>query len=391
MKTVTIVAYAPVVLQDVDALEWNTPNVSGVLALNAGETKSFTVSDREYDTRIFPQLQSLSMKRVPVPSTDTDSPKGRQRNAITWTVTSFRSQPMIIDKVEGSPLSLATPLAVTLTGRNLIPGTAASVVYGSGTSQLTFTAVRKGMQGNQVRVKLLQGAASPSVTTVINLDGSVDITIVPTTAQQANLIAAQITGLAAQFVSCVAGGSGKVAIVQSAGLDLRLSGGRGAGVAWALYSSVLATSWLLVEGRTPGNDYNDISLRILAASGGGSVSVSGRDITVTPASGTITVSGIAAQINANAAAAALVRATATGTSNISPTVVKGHLAGGSGVAPKVTIGGAAATFTSFSDTAIVLATTNSALAGKSVLATDLVEVVLELGDKVIRTQLHMTT
>lgn len=389
MKRVTITAYAPVILQDVEGLEWQVPGAAGTLSVNADETKSFMVTDRTYDARIYPQLNQLAQERIPVPTTDTDTPRGRTRPKITFTVDDELSAQPMVDRVAGSPLSLATPLAVTLTGRNFIRGSAALVEYGTGTSKLTFTAVRKGDQGNLVRVRLMPGAASASISTTMNADGSVDIVITPTTAQQANLIAAQVTGLAAQFVSAVAGGTGKVAINPTAGVLLKLVGGRGQGVAWHIFPTVLGTSWLLIEGRSPGNSKNAISVKIIAE-GAGAVTVSGNDITVEPVTGDIGAAEIATQINANAAAAALVRATATGTSDLDPvTVGKTYLHGGSGHDAVATIGGAAASFTTYTNTSIVLATTNGALVAAGVGATMLADVNVKAGPDVFGTQVHM--
>lgn len=393
MKRVTVNAYASFIIQDIDALEWQPSAVTSSIGFKDGDTKTFTVTDRQFDSRIRPQLVELALQRQAVPTTDTGLPRGRQRPIMTYSVEEYMAVAALVDRLTGSPISLATPLVVNLTGRNLIRGTYASSVLNAGqTNSLTLTAVRKGPQGSRVRVRIMPGGTA-SVTTTISQDGYVDIVIVPTVAQQANLIAAQITGLAALFVGIVAGGSGKVQI-PPAGLLLTMSGGINQGVAFALFPSVSAASWLLIEGRTPGNAKNLVTVTILAASGGGSVNVTGNAITVTPAAGTITVSAVAAQINGNAAAAALVKATATGTSNLSPaTQAATYLMNGTGDNPVATIGGATATITNYTDSQIDITTTNAALLAvtPATTATDLVSVTVKTGPEVFGAQAHMTT
>lgn len=384
MKKITITAYAGFNIQDIEGFDLQVPGHVNSMSFKAGETKSMTVTERAFDGRVGPQLDTLSQDRVQL--VESGLPVKRTGPVMTYTLENLPDQRPLIDRVIGSVLDLSTPGGVTLVGRNLIPGLKANASVGSGTGLLTVTAVRKGPQGNRVSVVINPGSSSTGVTWAIDLTGKVTITVTPTVAQRADLIAAQLNGntFAAMFLAATSGGTGKVQPQ-----TLKLTGGAGAGMAW-LVVPASATSWLFVEATKPGNDANAISLKILAASGAGLVAVTGNAIVVTPAASGIGVDEIAAQINADATARALIKCTATGTTDISPaTMGVSHLFGGSGEPTVVTIGGAVAAVTTHTDTTMVLAVTNALLAAAGVVATDLAVISVKLGGRTLSAQIPM--
>jgi hypothetical protein len=384
MKRITITAYAGFNIQDIEGFDLQVPGTTNSMSYKAGDVKSITVTERAYDARIQPQLDTLSMDRVRL--VESNVPVKRTGPVMTYTLENLPDQRPLIDRVIGSPLDLSAPAGVTIVGRNLIPGLKANASVGTGTGLLTVTAVRKGPQGNRVSVVILPGSASPSVAWAVDMDGRVVISVTPTVAQRADLIAAQINGnaFAAMFLSATSGGTGKV-LTQT----LKLTGGAGSGMAW-LVVPASATSWLLIEATKPGNDANGISVKILADTGAGAVTVSGNAITVTPAAGETGAAELATLINGTAAARALVKCTATGTTDIVPgTVGQSYLYGGSGEPTVVTIGGAVAAVTTHTDTSLVLAVTNALLAAAGVVATDHVTISLKLGGRTLSAQIPM--
>ncbi len=370
MYQIVIVAYGDGAIQDIEALEGNAPGNATTQGFKAGTTTTFRVTKRAYDSRVGAQLETLASQRVLLLDGLTDAK--RTRPLITYTVTEVAKPDVRIDQINGAiSYAVAAPPNVTLKGANLICGLKAVGTVGSGVSLLTVTAVDKGPGGNKHRVVLKAGNATSSVVTTIGQDGDVTITVTPTVAQRADLIAAQINAnaLAAAFVVATGGGTGKVFCPQT----VILSGGEGDGIADRLFPSVLATSWLRVRANAPGNEYNGISIKIVAPAGAGSVVQTGTGLTslftVTPAAGVITVSAIAAQINANAAAAALITATAVGVSNLSPSAFgPKFLYFGSGLTVVATIGGAPATVVSYTDVQIVVSATAAALLAAGLVA-----------------------
>lgn len=384
MKKITITAYAGFNIQDIEGFDLQVPGHVNSMSFKAGETKSMTVTERAFDGRVGPQLDTLSQDRIQL--VESNLPVKRTGPVMTYTLEQLPDQRPVIDKVTEAVLDLSAPAGVTLTGRNLIPGTKANASVGSGTGLLTVTATRKGPQGNNASVVLTAGSATPGVTWAVDLRGHVTVTVTPTVAQRADLIAAQINGnaFAAQFFAATSGGTGKVQPQ-----TLKLTGGAGGGMAW-LVVPASATSWLFVEARKPGNDANAISLKILAAAGAGGVAVTGNAIVVTPAAAAIGVADIAAQINGSATAAALVKATATGVANVSPaTMGQSYLFGGSGEPTVVTIGGAATSVTTHTDTSMVLAVTNAALVAAGVGATNVALISIKLGGRTLSAQIPM--
>lgn len=366
MKRITVTAYGDCNIQDVDNLEAYAPGNTFSIGFKVGDVKSFAVSERAFDTRIRPQLIALSQMRIQ--ANDGLLPPNRTRPAISYTVEDLPGQRPRLTQVNAASLSVGAPAPLVLTGVNLIPGLKAVASVGSGTGLLTLTHARKGPLGNRTRVIVSPGAAGTSVTTSVSDQGDVTITVVPTVAQQANLIAAQINGdpLAALFVAATSGGTGKVNPQM-----ILLTGGDDGGTALRYIPTVLPqTSYLIVEAKKPGNDGNLIAVRVLAA-GVAAVVVSGSLITVTPAIGAIDVVSIAAQINGSVPAAALVVATAVGASNISPaTFGYQYLYGGAGEPASATIGGAPAALSAHTDIAMTLTATAPDLLAAGVLASE---------------------
>jgi hypothetical protein len=382
MMTVTVTAYGNCTIDDVDGLEKQVPNTAKSVNLANGDVKTFTVTNRAWDSRIRDQLVRLSQMRIPL--NDGLTVNGRTRPLITYTVNPLPDQRPQVNQIEAATstlLDLSDAPNIVLKGTNLIPGVAATATVGTGTGSLTITALNKGPSGNKIKVVILPGTASPSVTNSLGEDGDLTVTVVPAVASQANAIATQLNGNAftALFLSATGGGTGKV-VPQT----IQLANGDDTGVASRIFPSVLATSWLRVVANKPGNSGNNIAIRINAASGGGSVAVSGTTITVTPAAGTITVSAVAAQINGNATAAALVTATAQGTSNLSPAVMgPRYLWGGAGEDVTATVGGAVSTISVHTDTQITLVTSNAALVAANVAAGEAAVIVVKSGYRII--------
>jgi hypothetical protein len=364
MKRITITAFASCNLQDVEDLEANALPHAHTVSLKAGDVKTFNVSERSYDTRIRPQLISLSQMRIQ--ANDGLLPASRTRPSITYTVEDVPGQRARITQVNAASLSVGAPAPLVLTGINLIPGLKGSASVGTGVGLLTATAVRKGP--SNIRVVINPGAAATSVVTTVSDTGAVVITVTPTVAQSAVLIAAQINGdvLASRFVLASSGGAGTVTAT-----TMILTGGDDAGVAIRYFPSVLPlTSFLLFEAHRPGNDGNTIAIRVLAP-GAAAVAVVGNLITVTPAAGFIDMVSIAAQLNGSAPAAALGVATAVGAANLSPSVFGYvYLYGGAGESATASIGGAAAAITVNTDTSVTLTVGAAALLAAGVLASE---------------------
>lgn len=367
MKRITVTAYGDCNIQDVDNLEAFTPGNTFSIGFKAGDVKSFAVTERSFDARIRPQLIALSQMRIQ--ANDGLLPYTRTRPAISYVVEDVPGQRPRLTQVNAASLSVGAPAALVLTGVNLIPGLKAVASVGSGTGLLTLTHVRKGPLGNRTRVVVNPGAASTSVVTTVSDQGDVVITVTPTVAQQANLIAAQINAdaLASLFVLATSGGTGKVPAQ-----TIILTGGDDSGTAMRYFPSTAPlTSFLTLEAKKPGNDGNLIALRVLAPAGAGSVSVSGSLITVTPALATIDVVSIAAQINGSVPAAALVTAVAVGAANLSPSVFGyEYLYGGAGEPATATLGGAAAALSAHTDTSLTLTVTAPDLLAAGVLASE---------------------
>lgn len=386
MRKVTVTPNGNAALQDVAPTEGNVKGVSGSINLTAASgAVSFVCSEKQFDDSVRPQLEALSQKRIPLVVNGVK--KAQTQPLLTWSSERVPGGRPRVHLATGTVSHVSATNALVFFGENLIPGVAASLVIGSGTSALTLTAVRKGPSGNNLTVAIYPASGAGSVTTTLSGDGVVAIKVVPAAAGPgANAIAAQINAdtTAALFVSAAGGGTGTV---PARSTFLSLSGGSGAGTAWADIASAVAGSYLRVEAQRPGNDRNLITLTISAPSGGGSVTVSGTDITVVPAAASNTLTAIAAQLNGNASAKALVAASVVGAgASASVVTAKTYLAGGSGETPVVKVGGVVGAVTKWTDIEI-----DVTLDGTTLVASEIANAVLLLDAMVVTGGTFVTT
>jgi hypothetical protein len=335
---------------------------------SANTTTSFDVTDDEYE-ELKIQLDDFAARRVPIVESGLNT--GRYLPLLTYTVTHFPASEPALHQIEGLSLAVdGSTQTLMLRGSGFIQGSQASaVVPGTGTAVLTLTAARKGPSGQLVVVNLLAPAVASSVKAVRGLHGAVVINVTPIAGGTAvATVAALINtlgGEAEPFVSAAASGAGNIGIVSGVALGSdRLRKGEGVGVAFldlpADPVSGAVRSWLRIESVLPGNQGNALGVRVITA-GVAAVAVSGNDIDVTPLAGALSLTAIAAQINSSAAATyGLVKATVLGTG-------------------ADTLGGAAATVTSYADTRIDLSTTGAGLLAGGVADGESLSVVLKAG------------
>lgn len=355
---------------------------------SANTTTSFDVTDDEYE-ELKIQLDDFAARRVPIVEAGLNT--GRYLPLLTYTVTHFPASEPALHQIEGLSLAVdGSTQTLVLRGSGFIQGSQASaVVPGTGTAVLTLTAARKGPSGQLVVVNLLAPAVASSVKAVRGLHGAVVINVTPIAGGTAvATVAALINtlgGEAEPFVSAAASGAGNIGIVSGVALGSdRLRKGEGVGVAFLDFPadavSGAVRSWLRIESVLPGNQGNALGVRVITA-GVAAVAVSGNDIDVTPLAGALSLTAIAAQINSSAAATyGLVKATVLGTgADTLPVYARTYLYGGAGLAPAVTLGGAAATVTSYADTRIDLSTTGAGLLAGGVADGESLSVVLKAG------------
>jgi hypothetical protein len=160
-----------------------------------------------------------------------------------------------------------------------------------------------------------------------------------------------------------------------------LSGGMGAGVAYLPVQVVpgVNTNRLHLRATRSGNDRNMISFALNLNQPANSVVVTGDAIVVNRTAASETIANIAAALAASPQASALVVATAVGAGSFTENIPPTYLFGGAGEPAFATIGGAATTIVSQSDTEIVLRTTNAALTAAGAAVGDLMEIQLTLG------------
>jgi hypothetical protein len=361
---VTVTALAPFALNDYLGLEAqdigrDQPFVSQ--SFNAGDVKTFDVSESQW-ARLRAVLDKLSYKMFGVVDATTGLATGQYRNVLTYSAEPIPGNRARFLQVKGAVSLASATNTLTLNGENLIRGYAASGSMGIGTAKLSFAAQRKGPEANAITVvvQAASGAGSVTTTQTADLNGvKTTITVVPAAAGPgANAIAAQINAdsLANFFVQATGGGTGTVTAA-----SVTLSGGEGAGVAYAYYVNSSGQR-LTVQARKPGCSGNLISLKILAASGAGSVAVTGNDIVVTPAAASDTVTAVVAQINADTAAKALVVASGVGAASTG-VIAQNWLHGGAGEDAVLKVGSYVAKITTYTDSQVVATVDGTALAG----------------------------
>lgn len=339
---------------------------------SADTTTTFDVTDEEYE-ELKVQLEDFASRRVPIVEGGVNT--GRDKPLLTYSVVHYPASEPLLQQIEGVSVAVdGASQTLVLRGANFIQGSvaAAARILGSGTAALILMAARKGPSGRRVTVNILAPASSSSVKAVRGLNGVVTLNITPITGGTAvATVAALINtsgGQAEPFVVARADGSGNIGV--ALGIQLggeRLYRGEGAGVAFldipANAVGGAVRSWLRIEAIRPGNEGNAFGVKILPAAGSAVVALSGRNIDVTPLTGALTLTAIAALINdPSAATAGQVKATVLGTgADTMPASERRYLYGGAGVTPSATIGGAEALITSYSDSEIDLLTSGPTL------------------------------
>lgn len=361
-------------LGDISERDWYGVHGLGSVTVPAGTTVSRTISNEHWG-QLQPVIEKLSQRRVAL--TENGVRTGKTGPLCVYTVTRVPSGRPRVHQIAAVLSVLASAPAtqpVVLTGENLIPGIAAQAIVNRGlASQLTLTATRKGYSGNRVTVNVHAPSGTGEIAVVPDNLGGAVIDVVPAAAvgPGANAIAAQMTAHAecSRYVAATGGGTDSVGIRTA----ITLEGGAGAGVSFLDVRTAVDGSYLRIEALTPGNGMNGHSFAIAAASGGGSVTPTnttlGIDVVVVPAAAADTITDIAAQINAEAGE--IFRAVVVGTGSTAvPVTAKSYLYGGSGETPVITVGGAEAIVTNYTDTVLAL----------TVARTDLIAAGLQAGE-----------
>lgn len=367
-------------LGDIAEKDWYGLHGLGAFALSAGQTAARTISNEHWG-QLQPVIEKLSQKRVQL--TANGARTGKTGPLFTYGVERVPGGRPRVHQIAAALSVLASAPAsqpVVLSGENLIPGVAAQHIVNRGLgSQLTLTAARKGHAGNRVVVNVRAASGAGAVTVTPDNLGGATIDVVPAVAGPgANAVAAQMAANAecSRYVSAAGGGTDAVGVRTG----LALEGGAGAGVAFLDVRTAVDGSYLRVESIAPGNRSNGINVSVAAPSGGGSVTVTqtdiGIDIEVVPALGAATLDDLAAQLNASDAAA-VVSATAVGVGATAvPVTAQSYLYGGSGESPTITVGGAEAVVTGYSDTAITLSVSRADLVASGLQAGEVAQIVI---------------
>lgn len=395
MLRVTVTPYGPFSIGDFvgnEPYQLDRQFVSMTFSAGDGPT-DFYCTQQQYDSGIRKALEKASGLRVKIAGTRKNKP------LMVYSVVESPEEVPRLHQVEDGALSLTGGTqTVTLRGENLIAGRKAVASIGAGTGLLTLTSTRKGPIGERITVNLLK-AGSAGIEIVRGEDDSgqatVTLNVTPATGSaNANAIAAQFTGNAAKYVTAAGGGSGNV--LPANGIKLSLSGlHAGAGVAYLDMPSVLARTVLRVEALRPGSGYNGWSIKVLAASGGGTVVVnaSAQTILLTPAtgSGNTDASVLRDQLNASSGFAAQFVASVIGTSGDDmPVSDWSFLYGGCDNIPSAQIGGVTADVIAYDDTSAQLRVAGSALATGGCAAGEVALVNLILGDRCLSAPVDIT-
>lgn len=362
----------------------------------AGDPASdFYCTQQQYDSGIRKALEKLSGMRVRIPGTRFSKPM------MVYSVIESPEEVPRLHQIENGALSIGGGAqTLTLRGQGLIAGRKANATIGSGTGQLVFTAARKGPFGERVVVNILR-AGSAGVAIVRSTDDSgqplVTVNVTPSSGgggTQANTIAAQFSGAVTKYVTAAADGSGLVK--PTSGIQLSLGGLHGgAGVAFIDIPSVLARTVLRVESLRPGSKGNGWSVRVNAASGGGSVTVdaTARTVVLVPAtgSGNTDASVLRDQLNAKATFAKWLVASVVGTDGDDiPVMGVNYLYGGSDNEPTAQIAGADADVIAYDDTTVQVRITGAALGSAGAAAGEVAMVNLILGDRCLSVPVDVT-
>lgn len=389
MLDLTITAYGDISLHDELGLSEHDPEAKFLRArLANGESATYTMTHSAWE-RIRPRLEQLVSQRIPARNGTTNI-AGATMAPLSYSVVRHSSGGPRLQQVElaSAPTTYGDG-TLTVRGENLLNGKRATLLiydqsliaaagptgtiarYSNQRLILTLTAVQYGPLGNKIRCRILESAASGSVTTLIREDGSVDITVVPVTGSRtATDIAAQIAADSDASVYITASADVGSATVPQVGLAensqratqaqafqqwASFSGGDGGGLAICdiPVSTGVATNRLRLTAQKGGNDGNRILFILTMSQGSNSVSVSGSTITVTRTTATVAIGTLASAINANSDAAALVSAAAVGSGSLAG-ITGLYLYGGSGSTPTAKVGGAAARISDHTNTSLVL-------------------------------------
>ena len=396
MLRVTITAYGGFSVKDYIGDEaYQLDNQFVGMSFSPGDVGSFECTVGQYETSFRKQLEKLADQRIPITGTTRTQPM------MTYDVESVPNERPRFHQIEGGALSLGGGAQdVTIRGTNLIAGRKATGSIGTGTNKLTFTAARKGPFGERVVVNILR-AGSAGVDVVRSVDDSgqplVTVNVTPSSGgggTQANTIAAQFSGAVTKYVTAAASGAGLVK--PTSGIQLSLGGLHGgAGVAFIDIPSVLARTVLRVESLRPGSKGNGWSVRVNAASGGGSVTVdaTARTVVLVPATGggNTDASVLRDQLNANATFAKWLVASVVGTDGDDvPVMGVNYLYGGSDNEPTAQIAGADADVIAYDDTTVQVRITGAALGSAGAAAGEAAMVNLILGDRCLSVPVDVT-
>lgn len=359
-KRITIAANGDLSFQDYLGLQ-------GILSggVAAGASRVFDVSNEQWN-QLRPNFIKLSQKRVEL--IESGARTGRYQPLMTYSVSNIPGGRPRVHQIEGSISAAGATQTLTVRGENLLQGFQAQVTIKKNTAaQIVLQAVRKGPVGNKISVQINKVPSATNAGSVVTTHlpgGGAYIEVTPpdagtsSTGGQAGDIVSQINsdGEAARYVTAIGVGTGTVGPITT----VSLSGGDGEGQAFLDMFSAVAGSYLRIEARVPGNGGNAISVKILAATGSGSVTAdaTAKTIIVTPAASAHTLTAVAAQINGDAVAKLMVKATVIGTGSTSfgaSLIGWNYLYGGSGDDVVVEVGGMSVRVTSYSDTSFVVA------------------------------------
>lgn len=402
MIELTVTSYAGVAFFDEMGLDARAPDAQFWGAgLNPSETRTYRMTSSAWD-RVRPVLRALETRRVPAFDESGARIAGATMSALTWSVTTTPARnPRIHQIEETSILSVVTDGLLTLRGESLLNGTkaqfdvvrqSAAEIPGASTGARRFnsyqkvlrlTAVDVGPIGNLIKVRIKPASGAGDVTITMHDDGEVRITVTPAAAgTTATDVAAQINGSAAATYVTATALVGSAVVPPT---DVPLSGEqRAPQVATSLFKSLIdgdgggiARYDILVSGTDPtnrlrlmalkgGNAGNRIAIVLLMSQGANAVAVSNNVITVSRTGATETLANLASAINGNASAAALVTATAVGSGSLGA-LTRRYLYGGAGPDFSATVGGAAATILSHTDTVLTMSVTAAALVAAGVV------------------------
>ncbi len=421
MLDLTITAYSDIAVNDELGLSEHDPDARFLRSkLKNGESATYTMTDAAWE-RVRPRLDALVAQRIPARNGTTNIANATMA-PLRYSIVRHSSGGPRLQQVElaTAPTTYANGV-LTLRGENLLNGKQASLeirdqsltVTGGPTGTvdrfsasrviLTITAVPYGPVGNNIKIRIVESAASASVSTRIYENGRVEIVVVPLTGSRtAADIAAQIAADADASVYITATSVVDAAVVPQIGLadnnqrspqvqDAQmwgsLSGGDGGGLAFCdiPVSAGVATNRLRLTAQKAGNEANQILFILSMEQGSNSVSVIGNTITVTRTAATVAIGTLASAINANADAATLVSAAAVGSGSLSA-ITGLYLLGGSGPTPTAKVGGTDARISDHTNTSMVLNVLAADLSTASIAANEQARIEVLFGDLVLSAQ-----